>query len=180
MKLQMLINKWILENHRKTEILEEQFFQVNELKIDELNSYRYKDSTHQDVLGYNKAWEFEDRCGNLIVAVYIESNSEFKTGFRVPEVSTLVFDPKKLPQDHRTLGNLQQKIKPCPDDKRINTVYKILVQEVIPNYVLNKKPNKLFFNSVSKSRERLVGIVVNRTVKQCPQLIKKDTYIVHK
>jgi hypothetical protein len=179
MKLTHILKEWILQNHINSDKLEEQYFELNELKIDELNSYSYKESTHEDALGFNKAWEFEDRCGNVIVAVYLESTGEFKSGFRISGVSTLVFDPKKLPQDHKTLGNLQEKIKPCPDDKRVNTVYKILIQEVIPTYLLNKKPNKLFFNPVSDSRERLVDIIINKVIKTYTQLKKKDNYLIY-
>ena len=173
-KLKPIIKKWFLENLINSDILEEKFFQLNELKIDELNSYSYKESTHEDVFGFNKAWEFEDRCGNLIVAVYLEGTREFKSGFRIPGVSTLIFDPKKLPQKY------QEKIKPCPDDKRVNTVYKILLEEVIPTYLLNKKPNQLLFNPVSSSRERLVDIIINKIIEVYPQLIKKDNYLINK
>lgn len=179
MKLTQLLKEWTLENFTNSDKLEEQYFELNELKIDELNSYSYKESSHQDVLGFSKAWEFEDRCGNLIVTVYLESTGEFKSGFRIPGVSTLIFDPKTLPQNHKTLGNMQEKIKPCPDDKRINTVYKILIEEVIPNYLLNKKPNKLFFNPVSDSRERLVHIIINKIIEKYPQLTKKNNYLVN-
>lgn len=179
MKLTEILKQFILESHINTDLEEAKFFELNELKIDELNSYSYKESLHQDVLGFNKAWEFEDRCGNLIVTVYLESTGEFKSGFRIPGVSTLIFDPKTLPQNHKTLGNMQEKIKPCPDDKRVNTVYKILVEEVIPNYLLNKKPNKLYFNPVSDSRDRLVRIIINKVIEKYPQLQKKDNYLIH-
>jgi hypothetical protein len=179
MKLTEILNQFILENYINTDLEEIKFFELNELKIDELNSYSYKKSTHQDVLGFNEAWEFQDRCGNLIVTVYLESTGEFKSGFRIPGVSTLIFDPKKLSQNPKTLGNLQGKIKPCPDDKRVNTVYKILLEEVIPIYLLNKKPNKLLFNPVSDSRERLVHIIINKIIEKYPQLQKKDNYLIY-
>lgn len=179
-ELEKIIREWILENHINAENIEQKFFELNELKIDELNSYIYKESSYLDSLGFNKAWEFEDRCGNLIVATYLKTTNEFKTGFRIPGVSTLIFDPKKLPQNHKTLGNLQEKIKPCPDDKRINTVYKILLNEIIPTYLLNKKPNQLHFNPVSSSRERLVNIIINKIIQQYPQLIQQDNYIIYK
>lgn len=179
MKIAELLKQFILENHIYTDLEEVKFFELNELKIDELNSYPYEESTHKDLIGFTKAWEFEDRCGNRIVAVYLESTGEFKSGFRIPGVSTLVFDPKKLPQNHETLGNLQEKVKPCPDDKRVNTVYKILLEEVIPTYLLNKKPNKLLFNPVSDSRERLVGIIISKVLEKYPQLKRKGNYIIY-
>jgi hypothetical protein len=74
---------------------------------------------------------------------------------------------------------MQEKIKPCPDDKRVNTVYKILVEEVVPTYLLNKKPSKLYFNPVSDSRDRLVRIIINKVVEKYPQLQKKDNYLIH-
>jgi hypothetical protein len=177
--LEDLLNEWILENHRRTVLLEEEYLNLNEIKIDVLNTHPYREVEYLDGFGNNRAWEFKDRCGNLLVAVYLESTGEFKSGYKVEGVSTLVFDPTKLPQEHSELGNLQEKIKPCPDDKKVSTVYKILIQEVIPEYLLNKKPNKLYFNPVSESRERLVSILLEKAIKQYPQLTRKNNYLLN-
>jgi hypothetical protein len=177
--LEDLLTEWVLDNHRKAVSVEEEYLNLNEIKIDELNTYPYREVTYLEGLGKNKAWEFEDRCGNLLVVVYLETTGEFKSGYKVEGVSTLVFDPTRLPQKHPELGNLQEKIKPCPDDKRVNTVYKILVEEVIPKYLLTKKPNKLYFNPVSKSRERLVSMLVGKAIEQYPQLTRKNNYLLN-
>lgn len=156
-----------------TYLLEIQHLELNELKIDELNSYQYEEISDIEAPGNNKTWQFEDRCGNQLVVVYLNSIGEFKSGYKVEGVSSLVFDPKKLPTD------LQHLVKPCPDDKRVNTIYKILIEEVIPNYLLNIKPNRLYFNPVSDSRNRLVDIIINKVIKQYPQLKKKNNYIIY-
>lgn len=172
-KLVNLLNKFYINNIDETYLLESQYIEVNELKIDELNSYPYKETNYLDMPGTNKAWQFEDRCGNQLVVVYLENIGEFKSGYKVEGVSSLVFEPKKLPI------NLQHLVKPCPDDKRINTIYKILLNEVIPNYLLNKKPNRLYFNPVSDSYNRLVDIIINKIIKQYSQLKKKNNYIIY-
>lgn len=169
LKIKSLIKEWVLENLINSDKLEEQYFKLNELKIDPLNSYKYKET--QFPL-YTKSFYFEDRCGNTIVAVYIEQTGEFKTGYKIEGVDSLTFQPEKL-------DNVEELIKPCADDKKINTIYSILINEIIPKYILNKKPNKLYFNPVSSSRNRLVDIIINKIIKDYPQLTKKDNYIIY-
>lgn len=172
-KLVNLLNEFCNKDIDNAYLLETQYVELNELKIDELNSYPYEKISNINIPGENKTWQFEDRCGNQLVVVYLGSIGEFKSGYKVKGVSSLVFDPKKLPTD------LQHLIKPCPDDKRVNTIYKILIKEVIPNYLLNIKPNRLYFNPVSDSRNRLVDIIINKVIKQYPQLKKKNNYIIY-
>ena len=81
-KLKKLIKGWILEELNQSHRLEEEYFDINEIKIDPLNSYEYKETNFLQGKGNNKAWEFEDRCGNLIYAVYNPNINEFKTGFK--------------------------------------------------------------------------------------------------
>jgi hypothetical protein len=172
-KLTDLITEFYNNDINNTYLLEAQYAEINELKIDELNSYQYEEISDVNIPGNNKTWQFEDRCGNQIVAVYLDSIGEFKSGYKIEGVSSLVFDPKKLSTD------LQHLIKPCPDDKRVNTVYKILIDKVVPNYLLNKRPNRLYFNPVSDSRNRLVDIIINKIIKHYPQLKKKNNYIIY-
>jgi hypothetical protein len=167
--LKIITNFFYNRDLQNSYLLEANYAEINELKIDELNSYKYK--KYQYIIG--EAWQFEDRCGNNIVAVYINSVGEFKTGYKIEGVDTLIFKPEDL-------ENSEKYITPCPDDKRVNTVYKILITEVIPNYLLNKKPNRLFFNPVSDSRKRLVDMIINKVVKKWPELIKKGKYIINK
>lgn len=156
-----------LENSHK---LEEEYFLLKELTLDPSNTYSYREVSY---VPFTRGWSFFDRCGNEIVAVYIPSIQEFKTGYKVEGINTLVFQPEKT----KTLGH---KIKTCPDDKRVNTVFKILVEEVIPTFLLSKKPNKLLFNPVSPSRERLVQIIIAKILKQYPQLTKHQNYLIYK
>lgn len=164
-----LLKKWVIENFTNSYKLEEQYFELNEIRIDPLHSYKYNEI---QLPYYTKAFEFEDRCGNIIVAIYIESIGEFKTGYKVKEIDYLVFQPEKL-------DNVEDLIRPCPDERKIGTVYKILIEEIIPIYLLNKKPNKLFFNPVSDSRTRLVDMIINKVIKEYPQLTKKNKYLIH-
>jgi len=169
-----LLREWYLEGHIESELLEEKYTELSELKIDKNSIYNYKETQYKsaELTGEYKAWEFEDRCGNTIVVTYLIGVKEFKSGYKVHgEDSPLIFDPKSL--EDQTL------VKPCSDDRKVNTVYKILVDEVIPKYLLNKKPNRIIFNPVSKSRERLVSILINKAIQQYPELTKKDNYIIY-
>ncbi len=74
----------------------------------------------------------------------------------------------------------QDLVKIGPDEKRVNTVYKILSDEVIPNFVLNKKPNKLQLNPVSKSRQKLTDIILTKLTKDYPQLKRNKNYLTYK
>lgn len=144
--LKDLLREWTLEGFEASSELEEKYVSLHELKIDEYSVYDYKQTEYKStkLTGDYKAWEFSDRCGNTIIAVYLINVKEFKTGYRLgdDENRPLVFDPSLL-KDPTV-------IRPCPDDRKVNTVYKILIDEVIPKYLLNVKPNKLTFNPVSK------------------------------
>ena len=168
-QLKDLLKEWTLENFINSDKLEEQYFELNEIKIDPLHTYKYKEI---QLPYYTKSYQFEDRCGNIIIAAYVESVNEFKTGYKVEGIDYLIFEPEKL-------DNIEELIKPCPDERKIGTVYKILLEEIIPKCLLNKKPNKLYFNSVSDSRNRLVNIIINKIIKQYPQLIKKNNYLIN-
>jgi len=170
MKLTVLLKEWVLEALDSSDKLEADHLQLHEIKIDPLNSYNYQKI---NIPFFTNAYSFEDRCGNTIVAMYLEGIGEFKTGYKIEGVDTLVFQPERLP-------DVEKYIKPCPDDKKIGTVYKILTQEIIPNHLLNKKPNKLFFNPVSDSRARVVDLIINRAVKDYPELTKKESYLIYK
>ena len=175
MKLKDLINEWVLEGFSILDEMETQHFELNELNIDSLNSYDYEEINKSP---YTKTYTFNDRCGNKLVVAYIEKFGEFKSGYEVEGVNGLIFDPTKLPSDHPTLGDLR--LKPCVDDKKVNTIYKILLEEIIPKYLLNKKPNKIWFNPVSDSRKRLVQIIMNKINKIYPQLIISGDYLINK
>jgi hypothetical protein len=169
MKILELINEWNKEGILQSEQIEVDFFSINEIKIDSLNSYDFK---KLELPQYTESFSFTDRCGNILVVAYIDSIGEFKSGYKIEGISSLVFQPENL-------QNSEKFIRPCPDDKKVNTVYKILSEKIIPRYILPKKPSKLFFNPVSPIRERLTDIFMNKVLKDFPQLIKRGTYVVH-
>lgn len=170
MNLTNLLREWTLDALTASDKLEERHFELAEIKVDPLNSYEYEEV---ELPNYTKAYQFNDRCGNTIVAVYIDGVNEFKTGYKVEGIDTLVFQPERL-------DRVEELIRPCPDDKRVSTVYKILTQQIVPNYLLNKKQNRLMFNPVSESRARLVDIILNKIIQDNPELIKKDNYLIYK
>lgn len=170
MKLTSLLREWTLEGLNSSYKLEADYFELNEIKIDPFHSYSYKEL---QLPQYTRSYQFEDRCGNIIVAAYLDSIGEFKTGYKVEGVNSLIFQPEKL-------DNVEELIKPCPDERIVGTVYKILTQEILPNYLLNRKPSKLLFNPVSEVRKRLVDIIMNKIIKDNPQLIKKGGYLINR
>lgn len=170
MKLNKLLEQWMLEGMLSTDKLETEYFELNELNIDSLNSYEYGEVK---LPIYTKSYKFNDRCGNELVVVYTQGIDEFKSGYKVKGVDSLVFDPTKF-------LNIENGIKPCPDDKRINTVYKILLEEIVPNYLLNKKPSKIYFNPISDSRDKLISIIVSKIIKVYPQLTRSGNYLINK
>jgi len=170
MELTSLLKEWVLEGLNNSHKLEADYFELNEIKIDPLHSYTYEEV---QLPHYTKSYKFEDRCGNTIVAAYIEAIGEFKTGYKVEGTDSLIFQPEKL-------DNVEDLIRPCPDERTVGTVYKILTQEIIPQYLLSKKPSKLMFNPVSESRKRLVDIILNKIIKDNPELIKKNGYLINK
>jgi hypothetical protein len=84
---------WSRKDLMESDRLEWEYATVNELNTDPLNSYEYTEESNNT---YTKSYSFTDRCGNTIVAAYIGAISEIKTGYRVPNVDTLVFQPERL------------------------------------------------------------------------------------
>ena len=62
--------------------------------------------------------------------------------------------------------------------RKIKT-YKILIQEIIPQFLLSTQPSKLYFNPVSTTRDRLVKIIIDKIIKQYPQLTPKGNYLIN-
>jgi len=170
MKLTKLLKQWLREGLAHSDESETGYFELNELNIDSLNSYEYKEVS---LPIYTKAYTFTDRCGNILVVVFTQGIDEFKSGYKIEGVDTLVFDPKKY-------IDIENGVKPCPDDKRVNTVYKILLEEIAPQFLLNKKPSKIWFNPVSDSRNKLTGIILNKVIGVYPQLITSNNYLINK
>jgi hypothetical protein len=170
MKLSKLLKQWLLEGLEVTDKLETEYFQLNELNIDPLNSYEYEEI---QLPIYTKSYKFNDRCGNTLVVVFTQGIDEFKSGYKIQGVDSLVFDPKKY-------IDVENGVKPCPDDKRVNTVYKILLEEIVPQFLLNKKPSKIWFNPVSDSRNKLTSIIINKIIKVYPHLITSNNYLINK
>lgn len=166
------LKKFYIMDIDSSYLLESEYAELNELKIDEFNSYEYNETQCGDIPGLYKAWSFKDRCNNELIALYLNSIGEFKSGYRVEGIKSLIFDPKKL-------TNGEELIKPCPDNKRVNTIYKILINEIIPFYLLNKSPNRLLFNPVSDSRNRLVDMIINKILIKYPQLKKNNNYLIN-
>jgi hypothetical protein len=172
MKLSKLLEEWFDKDIVEVDKLEAKYAELNELKIDDLYTHEYQETEYPELPTDYKAWSFQDRCGNELVVVYIPTTGDFKSGYRVKGISGLVFDPAKL-------KDRAESIRPCPDDQRVNTVYKILVQEVIPKYLLKKRPNRLRFDPVSPSREKLVDMIINKVIQKYPELKKKNNYILY-
>ena len=157
-----------LNDTQITTIMEERYFTLLEISTSPLDLYKYRNTS-------DATWEFEDRLGNIIICIILPNN-EFKSGYRV-EVNGkeyTIFKPEDLAKQYQDL------VKIGPDEKRVNTVYKILSDEVIPNFVLNKKPNKLQLNPVSKSRQKLTDIILTKLTKDYPQLKRNKNYLTYK
>lgn len=157
-----------LDDTQISTIMEERYFTLLEISTDPLDTYKYNNTS-------DTTWEFEDRLGNTVICILLPSN-EFKSGYKVVvgEKEYTIFKPEDLPEQYQDL------IKIGPDEKRVNTVYKILSGEVIPNFVLDKKPNKVHMNPVSSNRQRLVDIILSKVNKEYPQLKRNGNYLIYK
>ncbi len=171
---QIVDNYRHIQQVRNVDIIEAEYFTINEIKIDAdlYNIHNYVPSK------YNKwsnsdSWEFEDRCGNTIIVIYIKNNSEIKTGYKL-ENGDVIFNTEKY-NDSNLL-----KIKPCPDDAKLNTIYRIIKTEILPKYLLNKRFSKITFNPISKSRSRIVKMILNKLIEDYPQLEIKDLSLINK
>lgn len=167
MKLTRLLKTWVLEDLNNASSFEVDYFTLNEISINTNQSYQYEEITIPLI---TKAFQFNDRCGNTIVAALL--GNEFKTGYKVEGVNSLIFQPERM-------SDIVDKIRPCPDDRKISTIYNILVTEIIPNHLLNKRPNKIIFNPTSISKGRILNIMLNRILQEYPQLKIKNGYLIY-
>jgi hypothetical protein len=170
--LNSLIKEFYIDNIKNTDLLESQFLELSEVTLDPDNSYIYTKTSVKKIPGNYEAWSFNDRCGNELVVIYLEAIQEVKSGFRIPTKDNLIFDPLSLSDD-------DNKIIPCPDDKKLNTIYKIILDEIVPKYLLNKKPSKLTFNPISLSRKRIVDFIFGKINKQYPFLKRKNNWLIN-
>lgn len=167
MKLTNLLKTWVLEELNNATNFEADYFTLNEISINPNQSYEYEEITIPLI---TKAYQFNDRCGNTIVAALL--GNEFKTGYKVEGIQPLIFQPERWP-------DLVDKIRPCPDDRKISTIYNILVTEIIPNYLLNKLPNKIIFNPTSISKGRILNIMLNKVLQEYPQLQVRNGILIY-
>jgi len=54
------------------------------------------------------------------------------------------------------------------------------INEIIPKFVLNKRPNKLSPNPVSHANARLVSILLNKLIEFYPELIVKNNNLIYR
>lgn len=54
------------------------------------------------------------------------------------------------------------------------------INEIIPKFVLNKRPNKLLPNPASYANARLVSILLNKLIEFYPELIVKNNNLIYR
>lgn len=164
------INKALKENVDESscsDLVEVIYSELLEFSIDPQNTHEYERTSQY-------TWDFTDRVNNKMRVFILPVKNDIKTAYviDVDGKEALVYDKNKL--------NDKSKIVDLPDEKRLNTIYKIIVKEILPEFLFNKKPNKISFTPISNTRDRLVKVILNKIVVGHPELQIKANQLIYK
>lgn len=167
-KLMDLLSQIIQESKQKQlNEVEVVLFEETELFCelgDPNNSYKYKEVAHD-------IWEFEDRFGNIL-GVQINANKYVDSFFKVKNLSgkeLRVFDVTKIEGniDPNTYHN-------GTDERRSDTICKILRDEIIPKYLINKKPQLIKLHPLNDYRHKIFKKCANICKEKYPEIEVKE------
>lgn len=170
---ELAVNKALKENVEESnysDLLEVIYAELSEISIDTLNSHDYKQTSEY-------TWDFIDRVGNKMRVLLLPLKNDIKSAYVILNQDgneVQVYDKDRLSDIDK------DKIVDLPDERRINTIYKIIVKEILPKFLLNKKPNKISFTPVSNTRNRLVKIILSKIARELPGLEVKSNYLIYK
>lgn len=167
---ELAVNKALKESVEESDysdLLEAIYSELVELSINQHDTHEYNRTSQY-------TWDFVDRVGNKMRVLLLPLKNDVKSAYvlDIDGKEVLIYDKDKL-QD-------KSLIKDLPDERRLNTIYKIITQEIVPEFLLNKKPNKLSFTPISKSRDRVVKLILNKVAKDYPEVEIKGNFLVHK
>jgi hypothetical protein len=167
---ELAINKALKENVEESyysQLVEVIYAELVELSIDPYDTHKYERTSQY-------TWDFIDRVNNKIRVFILPLKNDIKTAYviDVDGKESLVYDKDRLED--------KSKIIDLPDEKRLNTIYKIITKEIVPEFLLNKRPNKISFTPISQSRDKIVNIILNKIVKDYPELEIKSNQLIYK
>jgi hypothetical protein len=156
-----------VEESAYSDLLEAIYSELTELSIDPNSIHPYERTSEY-------TWDFIDRVGNRMRVSILPGKNDVKTAYVVDSNGKdfLVYDRDKL-EDKDLVIDL-------PDERRLNTIYKILTSDIVPQFLLNKRPNKISFTPISKTRDRVVKLVLNKLVKDHPGLEINGNQLIYK
>jgi hypothetical protein len=109
-------------------------------------AYEYKEV-------FSNVWEFNDRYGNTIGVRFYPSNKEFESYYIVKTLDggeAKIFD-YDITKKHIDPTSFQG----GSDEHRSDTICKILLDEVLPNYLLNSKPSIVKLHPLNDYRYKI-------------------------
>jgi hypothetical protein len=167
---ELAVNKALKENIDESEysqLIEIIYAELVELTIDPYDTHIYERTSQY-------TWDFIDRVNNKMRVFILPLKNDIKTAYviDVNGKEVLVYDKNNIED--------KSKIIDLPDEKRLNTIYKIITNEIVPEFLLNKTPNKISFTPISQSRDRIVKLILNKVVKDYPQLQIKSNQLIYK
>lgn len=166
---ELAVNKALKENvdeSQYSDLLEVFYSELVELSINQHETHDYERTSQY-------TWDFIDRVGNRMRVLLLPLKNDVKSAYviEVDGKEFLVYDKDKL-QNKSLIVDL-------PDERRLNTIYKIVTKEIVPEFLLNKSPNKLSFTPISKTRDRLVKLILNKVATDHPELQVKGNLLVY-
>lgn len=127
-------------------------------------------------------WEFNDKYGNLLGVRFLPDLKYFESFYKMKSKTgrdVIVFD---LEQHKDKLDLLS--FQGGTDDHRSDTICKILLDEIIPNYLLNQKPSLIKLHPLNKYRHKIFYKCAEICKKIHPQLeikeVGNEIYLINK
>lgn len=155
-----------VEESKYCDLLEVICAELFELSINPINTHSYERTSKY-------TWDFVDRVNNHMRVLVLPIKNDIKTAYviEIDGKEVLVYDKDKSPY--------KEKIVDLPDEKRLNTIYKIITKDIIPEFLLNSRPNKISFTPISAVRDRLISMILNKLIKDYPQLKIRGNQLIY-
>lgn len=178
-KLTELLSEIMQEGTRRN-LGEYEYILFEESKVfqelaDPDRAYKYNE-TNKDI------WEFNDKYGNTLGVRYLSIPKYFESYFKMKNLKgkdEIVFD---IEANKNTLD--LSTYQGGTDDHRSDTICKILLDEVLPNYLLNKKPSLIKLHPLNNYRYDIFYKCAEVCKEKYPELeikkLGKEIHLINK
>ena len=127
-------------------------------------------------------WEFQDKYGNIIDVEFLFSSKYFESYFKAKDLKG---NEIKIYDYASNFNRIQpDSIQGGPDEHRSDTICKILRDEIIPKYLLSKKPSVIKMHPLNEYRFNIFIKCAEICKEKYPKIeiktIGKEIFLLYK